>query len=324
MAPLLIWRRFYLVKEKGPNLKVNLGTIELDNPVITCSGTFSSGLEYGKFYDISKLGAVTTKSFSLKPKKGNEPPRTCEVACGLLNSIGLQNDGINSFKKDHLPYIKKLNIRVILSIFGQDIAEFRKIAKEIVDIRQDIIALELNLSCPNVEKGGMAFCTSTDDIKNITHEVKQITKIPVIVKLSPNVGDLSMPAISAREGGADAISLINTVIGAAFDIDSFKPKLGNIQGGLSGPAVKPIAIANVYNLYKENILPIIGMGGIYSWEDAVEFMIAGAKAIGLGSVNFVNYMAGIEILENIKKYLTSKNITDINSIIGRASDKIKR
>lgn len=313
-----------MIKEIEPKLEVSLGKIKLKNPVITCSGTFASGFEYSNFYDISKLGAVTTKSFSLKPKKGNKPPRICEVACGLLNSIGLQNGGISSFKKDHLPLIRKLNINAILSIFGKDLGEFKKIAEKIVDIREDIIALELNLSCPNVKKGGMAFSASKDDIKNITCVVKEITDMPVIVKLSPNVGDLTIPAESAKEGGADAISLINTLTGAAFDINNFKPKLGNIEGGLSGPAIKPVAVANVYKLYRENILPIIGMGGIYSWEDAVEFLIAGASAVGLGSINFVNYQAGIEIIENIKLYLKSKNISDINSIIGRANDKIKR
>ncbi|MGM0367421.1 MAG: dihydroorotate dehydrogenase [Actinomycetota bacterium] len=313
-----------MIEQKGPNLKVRLGDIELDNPIIACSGTFSSGLEYSKFYDVGKLGAVTTKSFSLKGRKGNRPPRICETACGMLNSIGLENEGITSFTKEHLPAIKDLGIKAIVSIFGENLEEFGEIAKKIAGVKSNILAVELNLSCPNVEKGGMAFCSSGPDIKNITYRVKQILDIPVIVKLSPNVGGLYMPAQSAKEGGASAVSLVNTLIGAAFDINNFKPKLGNVVGGLSGPAIKPVACAHIYKLCRENILPVIGMGGVFSWEDAIEFLIAGAKAVGLGTVNFVNYKAGIEIIESLGKYLVSKNISDINHIIGRAHAKNRR
>lgn len=282
-----------------------------------CSGTFSSGIEYNDLYDVSMLGAVTTKSFSLVPREGNKPPRLCETPAGLLNSIGLENEGIDFFINKHLPVVKRSGFTIILSILGADAAEFTNLATKIRKIEDDLLAVELNLSCPNVEKGGITLGSIPDEVENVTAAVRKILNIPVIVKLSPNNNNLAELASRAKNGGAEAISLINTIIGMAIDINTFKPKLGNIIGGLSGPAIKPVAVAKIYNLYKEKILPIIGMGGISDWKDAIEFMLAGASAIGLGTVNFVDYNAGKNILEGIASYVDSKNILNIMDIIGK-------
>lgn len=303
-----------------PALEVKLGRISLKNPVIACSGTFAEGLEYNEFYNISMLGAITTKSFSLKKKKGNPPPRIWETYCGMLNSIGLQNAGIDFFIKEELSRIKDTGAEVILSIFGKDIEEFLKISEKIVSIRDSILAVELNFSCPNVKAGGMAFCAAPEQIQIITEKINKMLKIPLITKLSPNF-DIINAARAAKKAGAEAVSLINTIVGAAFDIDSFKPRLGNITGGLSGPAIKPVAIAKVYELAKENILPIVGIGGIYKWQDAMEFLIAGAHAVGIGTVNFSEVDAGIHIIRGIKDYMVEKNINNINDIIGAALRK---
>lgn len=306
-----------MTSNTGKGLSVKLGTIELKNPVIMCSGTFSSGIEYNDLYDVSMLGAVTTKSFSLVPREGNKPPRLCETPAGLLNSIGLENEGIDFFINEHLPVVKRSGFTIILSIFGVDAAQFTNLATKIRKIEDDLLAVELNLSCPNVEKGGITLGSIPDEVENVTAAVRKILNIPVIVKLSPNNNNLAELASRAKNGGAQAISLINTIIGMAIDINTFKPKLGNIIGGLSGPAIKPVAVAKIYNLYKEKILPIIGMGGISDWKDAIEFMLAGASAIGLGTVNFVDYNAGKNILEGIASYMGSKNILNIMDIIGK-------
>ncbi len=309
------------MSESTPDLSINLGRIKLKNPVITCSGTFASGIEYNQFYNISNLGAVTTKSFSLNRRLGNSPPRICETAGGMLNAIGLQNEGIHYFINEQLPVLKDLQTCTILSIFGEDTDEFLKIAKEVDSIRDDITAVEMNLSCPNVDKGGIAFCSMPDQVESLVNSVRKILDIPLIVKLSPNNDNFIETAAKARNGGAEAISLINTVIGTAIDIDSFKPKLGNTFGGLSGPAIKPIALAKVMQLAKENILPIIGMGGIFYWQDAVEFIIAGASAVGIGTLNFVEADAGEKILEGIRNYLLEKKINNLNEIIGKVFKK---
>ena len=306
-----------MINDKSSGISVKLGSIELKNPVIMCSGTFSSGIEYNDFYDVSALGAITTKSFSLEPRAGNKPPRLCETSAGLLNSIGLQNEGIDFFIREHLPYVKRSGFNIILSILGTDVSEFSKLASKIRNIEEYLLAVELNLSCPNVEKGGITLGSIPEDVENVTTVVRKVLNVPVIVKLSPNNNNLSELARSARNGGAEAVSLINTIIGMAIDINTFKPKLGNITGGLSGPAIKPIAVAKIFNLYKEQILPVIGMGGIFSWEDAVEFMLAGASAVGLGTINFVDLDAGKSILAGIINYMSNKNILNISDIIGK-------
>jgi dihydroorotate dehydrogenase (NAD+) catalytic subunit len=298
-------------------LSVRLGKIKLANPVIACSGTFNFGAEYSQFYDVSMLGAVITKSYSLRPRQGNPPPRTCETPCGILNSIGLQNDGIDKFIKKHLPQAEKLKINLILSISGEDAEEFGKVASEAARVKDRIAAVELNLSCPNVKKGGATFSESPYEVKKIVKSVCRILKIPVIAKLSPNQRNTAEAAAAAKKGGAEAVSLINTVVGMAVDIETFRPKLGNVLGGLSGPAIKPIALAKIYRLAREDILPIIGMGGVFNWKDAVEFMLAGASAVGIGTVNFIQYDAGKRIIEGLKNYAEGRGIKNIGGITGR-------
>jgi len=301
----------------GVDLSVELGRIKLPNPVISTSGTFSHGEEHGSFYDISVLGAITTKSYSLKPKKGNPPPRTCETASGVLNSIGLQNDGIDMFLSSHLSAMKDMGARIILSIFGYDLEEFKKVALKVLDVKSEIMALELNLSCPNVEQGGKAFCAVPEEVEKVVDGVASLLDIPVIAKLSPNHDNIIQSALSAKRGGAEAISLINTVVGMAVDIETARPLLGNVTGGLSGPAVKPIALAKVFALAQENILPVIGIGGVFDYKDVLEFMIAGASAVGIGTVNLIDYDAGAKIIAGLENYLKEKNIRSIKSFIGR-------
>jgi len=301
----------------GPDLSVEIGRIKLPNPVITCSGTFSHGEEHQPFYDISVLGAVTTKSYSLKPRKGNPGPRICETASGVLNSIGLQNDGIDAFLTSHLAWMQEKDVRVILSIFGQDLEEFKKVALKVLDIKSEILALELNLSCPNLEQGGKAFCAMPEEVEKVVDGVASLLDIPVIAKLSPNHDNIVQSAQSARRGGAEAVSIINTVIGMAVDIETARPMLGNITGGLSGPAVKPIALAKVFALSQENILPVIGMGGVFDHIDVLEFMMVGASAVGIGTVNLIDHDAGIKIITGLKNYLKSKKIDSIKSFTGR-------
>jgi dihydroorotate dehydrogenase (NAD+) catalytic subunit len=304
------------VKSDTP-LTVKLGRIKLANPIIACSGTFNFGVEYNQFYDVSMLGAVVTKSYSLEPRQGNPPPRTCETPCGMLNSIGLQNDGIEEFMKIHLPQAEKLNINIILSVFGEDAEEFEKVVSEAAKIKEKIAAVELNLSCPNVKKGGTTFSEMPEEVLKIVKSACRILKIPVIAKLSPNHQNITQSAAAAKKGGAEAVSLINTVVGMAVDIETFRPKLGNVLGGLSGPAVKPIALAKIYCLAREKILPIIGMGGVFGWKDVVEFMAAGAAAVGIGTVNFVQYDAGKKIIEGLKNYVEEKRIRNISEIVGK-------
>ena len=302
---------------KDSALSVELGRIKLANPVVACSGTFNFGVEYSQFYDVSMLGAVVTKSYSLRPRQGHPPPRTCETPCGILNSIGLQNDGIDEFIKKHLPRAEKLKVNLILSIFGEDADEFGKVASKAAEVKDRIAAVELNLSCPNVKEGGATFSESPDEVRKIVKSVCSILKIPVIAKLSPNQQNTAAAAAAAKKGGAEAVSLINTVVGMAVDIETFRPKLGNVLGGLSGPAVKPIALAKIYRLAREDILPIIGIGGVFSWKDAVEFMLAGASAVGIGTINFIQYDAGEKIIEGLKNYMEEKRIKNIGEITGR-------
>ena len=302
---------------KDSALSVKLGRIKLANPVVACSGTFNFGVEYSQFYDVSMLGAIVTKSYSLKPRQGNPPPRTCETPCGILNSIGLQNDGIDEFIKKHLPRAEKLKVNLILSIFGEDADEFGKVASKAAEVKDRIAAVELNLSCPNVKEGGATFSESPDEVRKIVKSVCSILKIPVIAKLSPNQQNTAAAAAAAKKGGAEAVSLINTVVGMAVDIETFRPKLGNVMGGLSGPAVKPIALAKIYRLAREDILPIIGIGGVFGWKDAVEFVLAGASAVGIGTVNFVQYDAGKKIIEGLKNYMEERRIKNIGEITGR-------
>jgi dihydroorotate dehydrogenase (NAD+) catalytic subunit len=299
------------------SLSVSLGDIHLKNPVITCSGTFASGLEFNNFYDIEKIGAITTKSYTLKPRKGNPPPRLCETYGGLINSIGLQNEGIDHFLKNELKKVKERKACIILSIAGTDAKEFSQLSKKVSDVQEDLIAVELNLSCPNVKKGGMTLGACPENVESITCGVSDILAVPLIVKLSPNNDNLDIMAKRAKDGGAQAVSLINTIPAMAIDTDTFRPKLGNVFGGLSGPAIKPVAVAKIFKLHQEDILPIIGMGGVFDHFDAIEFMLAGASAVGVGTANFIDPNAASKILEGISSYMLDKNIINIKDIIGK-------
>lgn len=295
------------------SLKVNIGNLEFKNPVFVASGTFGFGKEYSQYVDLNKLGAIMVKGLTLNPKEGNPPPRIYETPSGILNSVGLQNPGVDGFLKDELPFLKKFDTKVIVNIAGETIEEFVTMAQKL-DI-DGVHALELNVSCPNVKEGGMAFGVNPNSIYEITKRVKGVTNKIVIVKLTPNVADIKIYAKAAEDGGADAVSLINTITGMAVDINSRKPIFKNIFAGLSGPAVKPIALKYVYEAKKAVSIPVIGMGGISSAEDAIEFMIVGATAVAIGTYNFINPTCTMDILEDIKKYMNENNVSDINQII---------
>lgn len=294
-------------------LKVNIGNLEFKNPVFVASGTFGFGKEYSQYVDLNKLGAIMVKGLTLNPKEGNPPPRIYETPSGILNSVGLQNPGVDGFLKDELPFLKKFDTKIIVNIAGETIEEFVTMAQKL-DI-DGVHALELNVSCPNVKEGGMAFGVNPNSIYEITKRVKYVTDKTVIVKLTPNVADIKIYAKAAEDGGADAVSLINTITGMAVDINSKRPIFKNIFAGLSGPAVKPIALKHVYEAKKAVSIPVIGMGGISSAEDAIEFMIVGATAVAIGTYNFINPTCTMDILEGIKKYMNENNVSDINQII---------
>lgn len=296
------------------NLEVNVGKLKLKNPVMVASGTFGFGKEYSEYINLDFLGAIVVKGLTIKPRGGNPPPRIYETPSGILNSVGLQNPGIDAFIEDELPFLKDYDVAVIANIAGESVEEFVYMAKKL-DI-DGIHAIELNVSCPNVKEGGMAFGVKPECIYEITKKVKESTNKQVIVKLTPNVVDISVCAKAAQNGGADAISLINTITGMAIDIKSRKPIFKNVFAGLSGPAIKPIALKLVYEAVKAVTIPVIGMGGIKSAEDAIEFMIAGAKAVAVGTYNFVNPYCTMEIIDGIKKYMAENSIRDINEIIG--------
>ncbi len=304
-----------MVKTK-PALEVTLGPLKLKNPVITASGTFGYGEEYSKYYDLSLLGGITTKGLSIKPMQGNPPPRVCETPSGMLNAIGLQNVGVDDFIEHKLPFLAGFDTKVIANIFGNTIEEYEAVAARL-DRARGIHAIEVNISCPNVKKGGMAFGTDLEATYDVIKAVRNATSLPVIAKLSPNVTDVVPFADRAAHAGADALSLINTLLGMAIDIKSRKPKIANITGGLSGPAIKPVAIRIVWQVYRAVGLPIIGMGGIMDAQDAVEFMLAGATAVAAGTANFVNPLAPVEIISGIERYLVENGIDHARHIIGQ-------
>jgi len=295
--------------------KINMCGIELKNPVMTASGTFGYGQEYAPFVNIEELGAVIVKGLSVEPRRGNPPPRIIETPSGMLNAVGLENIGVKSFVKNKLPYLKQYDVAVIANIFGETVEEYVKVA-DIINDSEGVSALEINISCPNVERGGIAFGGDPDLAYDVTSCVKRVTDLPVIVKLSPNVGDITLIARSVEDAGADAISLINTVKGMSVDIEKRIPHLKNVTGGLSGPAIKPVALRMVWEAVNAVSLPVIGLGGIMSASDALEFLIAGARAIEVGTATFVNPRATLDIIEGIKHFMHKNNIVDINDLIG--------
>lgn len=300
------------------NLEVEIGGIKLKNPVMTASGTFGYGQEFSTFIDLDRLGAMVLKGITLKPKMGNSPPRIIETPSGILNAIGLQNVGVEMLIKEKLPYLKKFNTPVIINISGDTVEEYVELVRRLGEISEEmgVAGLEVNISCPNVKKGGMIWGTDARATYKIISNIRKATSLPLIVKLTPNVTDIKAIAQAAEESGADALSLINTLVGMAVDIDSHKPKLANVSGGLSGPAVKPVALWMVWQVFQTVNIPVIGIGGIIKVEDALEFIIAGARAIEIGTANFVNPRVTIEIIEGIEKYLIENNIKDINELVG--------
>ncbi len=302
-------------KKKNIDLKVQIGKLKLKNPVMTASGTFGYGDEYAEFVDLNKLGAIVVKGLSLKPKQGNPPPRIVETPSGMLNAIGLQNIGIDNFIKKKMPFLRESKTKVIANFFGDSINEYVKAAEKLSTVK-GIDALEMNISCPNKQAGWIVFGTDPKVTNRVVSAVRKSTKLPLIVKLSPNVTDISLMAQVAEDAGADALSLINTLSGMAIDIQSRKPKLANITGGLSGPAIKPIALRMVWECYKKVNIPIIGMGGIISSDDAIEFILAGASAIAVGTANFINPAITKDIIKGIRSYMTDEGVSSIKDIIG--------
>ncbi|ADQ46184.1 dihydroorotate dehydrogenase family protein [Caldicellulosiruptor kronotskyensis 2002] len=295
------------------NLEVEIAGVRLKNPVIAASGTFGFGREYSKLIDISEFGAICTKGITLKKRIGNPQPRLCEVYAGIINSVGLENPGVEAFVNEELPFLKGFNTKIIANINGftkEEFVELTKILGSLVDM------IEVNLSCPNVKEGGMAFGKDPEKVYEITKSVKDVASCPIIVKLTPNVTDITQLAIAAEKAGADAISLINTVSAMAIDIETRKPLIKMVTGGLSGPAIKPIAVRMVYECFKKVRIPIVGMGGIMNYKDAIEFFIAGATAIQIGTVNFINPKAVCEIKEGIEAYLERKGFNSIKELVG--------
>lgn len=296
------------------NLSVKIGNLELKNPVMGASGTFGFGKEYEDFLDVNEIGAIVTKGVTPKPRAGNPGVRIAETPSGMLNCIGLENPGVDAFIYDILPKIKKYNTAVIVNISAGSVEEYAEMAWRL-DI-DGVDAVEVNISCPNVKEGGIVFGTDPKAATAVTHAVKTHTKKTVIVKLSPNVTDIVQMAKAVEEAGADAISMINTLTGMAIDINTRKPLLGNITGGLSGPAVKPVALRMVWQVAKAVNIPIIGMGGIASAEDAIEFLLAGATAVAVGAHNFIDPSALKVIADGISEYMQKHNIEDVNELVG--------
>ena len=297
------------------NTQINLAGIKMKNPVTVASGTFGYGREFSEFFDLSKLGGIITKGTSLKPKSGNKPSRVCETASGMLNSIGLQNPGVEYFAENDLPFLKKYDTAIIVNACGSTVEEYVELCRILNTL--DIDGVELNLSCPNVKKGCMAFGNTYEGVKHVTSEVRKVLDQPLIVKLTPNVTDIASIAKGVEDGGADAVSLINTLLGMKIDIDKRKPVLANNTGGLSGPAIKPVAVRMVYQVAQAVNIPILGMGGIINGDDAIEFMLAGATAISIGAGNFIDLYTSINTVKGIEDYMKKHNIDDINEIIGK-------
>jgi len=300
---------------RNPDLSVRIGNIKLKNPVIVASGTFGFGEEYEDFFNLNRLGGIIPKGISLKPMVGNPPPRIFETEGGILNSIGLQNPGYQHFVKDKLPYFKNIKTHLIINIFGNTQKEYTELARCFTGV-PGISGLEMNISCPNVEQGGMALGSEPKIVYRLVRAVRKSTNLTLIVKLSPNVTDIASIAKSAEEGGADAVSLINTFKAMAINIHSKKPELGNIIGGLSGPAIKPIALRMVWEVSQAVKIPVIGMGGIMKAEDAIEFILVGASAIQIGTANLINPRTGIEVIQGIKRYLIQNKMQRIQKLIG--------
>ena len=303
--------------KNNPRMAVKIGGIKMKNPVTTASGTFGFGSEYASYVDINKLGALVVKGTTLLPRQGNPTPRIVETPAGMLNSIGLQNPGVEALVTGAMPYLKDFDVPVIVNISGDTVGDYAKLARRLSQVN-GVAGLEVNISCPNVKKGGLQFGSDPASAAEVTRAVKESTNLPVIVKLSPNVTSITDVAEKVARAGADALSLINTLLGMSIDIHRRRPALGNIMGGLSGPAVRPVAVRAVWQVYHAVKLPLIGMGGIVTAADALEFIMAGATAVAVGTANFINPRATVDIIEGLENYLHEYGIADINELVGAA------
>lgn len=298
-----------------PDLYVDIGGIRMKNPVITASGTFGYGEEASEIYDLSSLGAVTVKGLSLDPQAGNPPPRICETPAGMLNAIGLQNIGVKVFVDEKLPFLRQWDTRILANIYGHTEDEYAEVAR-ILDRARGVDGIELNISCPNVKRGGMAFGTDPEATRNVVRRVRKATSLPLVVKLSPNVTDITEFARIAEGEGADGLSLINTLLGMAVDVRRRRPVLSNIMGGLSGPAIRPVALRMVYQVAGAVRVPVIGMGGIVHAEDAIAFLLCGASAIAIGTANFTEPMTPLKVLQGIRDYMEEQGMHSMKDLVG--------
>jgi len=296
-------------------LSVDIGRLVLKNPVMTASGTFGYGREFDELVDLNRLGGIIVKGLSLLPSPGNPPPRIIETPCGMLNAIGLENIGIDAFVKDKLPFLKQFKTPVLINVYGKTVDEYGAMAARI-DALSDIAGIEVNISCPNVNAGGVAFGVDCQAAAEVVSTVRKKTSKPLMVKLSPNVTDIADIACAVEDAGADSVSLINTITGMAIDINTRKPILANITGGLSGPAIRPVALRMVWQVARAVKIPVIGIGGIMTAEDAIAFLIAGATAVQVGTANFVNPHATLEIIEDIEIFLKKENLNHVRDLIG--------
>ncbi len=298
-----------------PDLTVNIGGLQLQNPVMTASGTFGYAREFDHLVDLNRLGGIIVKGLSLKPTKGNPPPRIVETPCGMLNAIGLENVGVEAFVKEKLPFLERLTPPIIANIYGTLEEEYMQLAARL-DAVEAIAAIEVNISCPNVKAGGMIFGVDPTAASRVVRGVRDQTSKPLIVKLSPNVTDITEIALAAQEAGADCLSLINTITAMVVDIETGRPRLANITGGLSGPAIKPVAVRMVWQVCQVAKVPVIGIGGIMKAEDALEFFIAGASAVQIGTANFINPSVTTDVIDGIERFLAERNIASLSDIIG--------
>ena len=295
------------------DLSIKLGSLCLNNPVIAASGTFGYGLEYSSLVDLNALGGFSTKGLSLKPKVGNPVPRVIETSSGMLNAIGLENIGLEAFLSEKLPQLKNFNTRIIVNFFGDTTQEYAAMARAL-SVVERLDALEMNVSCPNVEKGGLQFSSDTEVLTEVVSSVRKATEKFLIVKLSPNVTDITLLAKAAENAGADALSVCNTFVGMSIDLKTRKPHLANRTGGLSGPAIKPLALNLVYQTVRAVQIPVIGIGGISSGEDAVEFLLAGAKAVQIGTANFIDPVSTLHVIEGIRQYCLANGVNNLSEL----------
>ncbi len=308
------------LKTDDPTLQVTLGSLKLKNPVIAASGTFGYGEEYSGIIPLGSLGAIVTKGLSLEPRKGNPPPRLAETPSGMLNAIGLENVGLEAFLREKLPFLRRVRCPVLVNIFGNTVKEYGEIARRLADV-EGIAGLEVNISCPNLKGGGVLFASEPTAVHQVISKVRRSSPSFMMVKLSPNVADIGKIALAAEEAGADAVSLINTLTGLAIDVQTRTPVLGNITGGLSGPAIKPIGVRMVWQVAQSVHIPIVGMGGIVTAKDALEYLIAGATAIQVGSAHFTDPRAGLKIIDGISAYLKANGISGLSPLIGSLKTK---